>query len=106
MRSNKWNISWQVARVRAKKIKDIQMRVDFMHEWLLIHNFRVNIDRIAIWLRMSMMSANYESTIIYKKDIFETKAMYDSLQDFYKYGFVIVKNIPTSKNLNNILTMV
>ncbi len=71
MRSNKWNISWQVARVRAKKIKDIQMRVDFMHEWLLIHNYRVNIDRIANWLRMSMMSANYESTIIYKKALYK-----------------------------------
>ncbi len=29
---------------------------------------------------------------------FETKEMYDLLVDFYKYGFVIIKNVPTDNN--------
>ena len=33
-------------------------------------------------------------TTVYKKEIFETKIMYDLLQDFYKYGFVIFKDVP------------
>ena len=37
-------------------------------------------------------------TAIYEKDIFEKKKMYDLLQDFYKYGFVIFKNVPTEDN--------
>tara|TARA_Y100000287_G_scaffold50774_1_gene39654 strand:+ start:1303 stop:1755 length:453 start_codon:yes stop_codon:yes gene_type:complete len=34
----------------------------------------------------------------YQKNFYESKEMYDLLLSFYKYGFVIVKNIPTSKN--------
>ena len=33
-------------------------------------------------------------TTEYKEDIFETKIMYETLQNFYKYGFVIFKNVP------------
>ena len=41
---------------------------------------------------------NKKPTVVYEKDIFETKAMYDLLKDFYKYGFVIFKNVPTEDN--------
>jgi gamma-butyrobetaine dioxygenase len=41
---------------------------------------------------------NKKPKIIYKKNIFETKQMYNSLQDFYKYGFIIFKNVPTNAN--------
>ena len=37
-------------------------------------------------------------TIKYKEDIFETKLMYHTLQNFYKYGFVIFKKVPTKDN--------
>ena len=37
-------------------------------------------------------------TTIYEKEIFETRAMYDLLQDFYKYGFVIFKNVPVEND--------
>ena len=34
----------------------------------------------------------------YEDNFFESKAMYELLVSFYKYGFVIVKNIPTNDN--------
>ena len=34
----------------------------------------------------------------YQKDFYESKEMHDLLVSFYQYGFVIIKNIPTSKN--------
>ena len=34
----------------------------------------------------------------YQKDFYESKEMHDLLVSFYKYGFVIIKNIPISKN--------
>ena len=34
----------------------------------------------------------------YNKDFFESKDMYEMLVTFYKYGFVIIKNIPTQNN--------
>ena len=52
------------------------------------------IEKIVFW----DSGLKKKPTIIYKKDIFETKAMYDSLQDFYKYGFVIFKNVPLEDN--------
>ena len=34
----------------------------------------------------------------FKENFFESKEMYDLLVSFYKYGFVIVKNVPTENN--------
>ena len=34
----------------------------------------------------------------FKENIFEEKIMYEALQNFYKYGFVIFKNVPTKDN--------
>ena len=34
----------------------------------------------------------------YKEDMFETIGMYNLLQNFYKYGFVIVKNTPSDES--------
>tara|TARA_Y100000590_G_scaffold429905_1_gene542952 strand:+ start:2571 stop:3674 length:1104 start_codon:yes stop_codon:yes gene_type:complete len=34
----------------------------------------------------------------YNENFFESKEMYDLLVSFYKYGFVIIKNVPTKNN--------
>ena len=34
----------------------------------------------------------------YQDNFFDSKEMYDLLSSFYKYGFVIIKNIPTNNN--------
>jgi len=34
----------------------------------------------------------------YQDNFFESKEMYDLLVSFYKYGFVVIKNIPTEDN--------
>ena len=41
---------------------------------------------------------NKKPIVSYEKDMFESKVMYDLLQNFYKYGFVIFKNVPTEDN--------
>ena len=43
-------------------------------------------------------SLNILNSFEYKKNIFEEKIMYDALQNFYKFGFVIFKNVPTKNN--------
>jgi len=43
-------------------------------------------------------SLNNIKNFEFKKDFHESKEMYDLLVSFYKYGFVIIKNIPTTKN--------
>ena len=35
----------------------------------------------------------------YQDNFFDSKEMYDLLVSFYKYGFVIIKNIPTRQQL-------
>ena len=49
------------------------------------------LENVILW----DSSLNKKPKTVYKKDIFETKVMYDVLQDFYKYGFVIFENVPT-----------
>ena len=52
------------------------------------------IEKLIFW--DSKLST--KPTEIYKKDIFETEKMYGLLQNFYKYGFVIFKKVPTEDN--------
>ena len=33
--------------------------------------------------------------VIFEVDMVEKESMYNLLMDFYKYGFVIIKNVPT-----------
>ena len=44
--------------------------------------------------------SDFQNNNIYKfnKNFFEEKIMYESLLDFYKYGFVIFENVPTQEN--------
>ncbi len=44
--------------------------------------------------------SDFQNKNIYKfsKNFFEEKIMYESLLDFYKYGFVIFENVPTQDN--------
>ena len=44
--------------------------------------------------------SDFKNNNIYKfnKNFFEEKIMYESLLDFYKYGFVIFENVPTQDN--------
>ena len=39
-----------------------------------------------------------ENTIKYEDNFFEKKEMYHALINFYKYGFIIFKNVPTKNN--------
>tara|TARA_Y100000992_G_scaffold284634_1_gene234916 strand:- start:266 stop:1372 length:1107 start_codon:yes stop_codon:yes gene_type:complete len=43
-------------------------------------------------------SLNKLDNFQYKENFFEEKIMYDALQNFYKFGFVIFKNVPTKDN--------
>ncbi len=43
-------------------------------------------------------SLNELNIFQYKENIFEEKVMYDALKNFYKYGFVTFKNVPTKNN--------
>ena len=73
-------------------------------------NSKLEIDKIAsefskedIVIR-SIEKTKWDSTLKniknfeYQENFYESKEMHDLLVSFYKFGFVIVKNIPTSKN--------
>ena len=68
------------------KIKDI------LQEFHNIDDVK-NINKIK-WESSLKNLNNFE----YKENIFEEKVMYDALQNFYEYGFVIFKNVPIKNN--------
>ena len=52
------------------------------------------IEKIILW----NSNIKRKPIIKYEKNIFESRTMYDVLQDFYKYGFIIFKKVPTEDN--------
>ena len=65
-----------------------------------VNNLLYEIDKkeptenIVLW----DSSLTKKPPVVFKKDIFEKQIMYDVLQNFYKYGFVIFKNVPVEEN--------
>ena len=43
-------------------------------------------------------SLKNKPTYKFKKNFFESKEMFDLLKSFYKYGFIIIKDVPTQNN--------
>ena len=73
-------------------------------------NSKLEIDKIASeffkedTVIRSIEKTKWDSTLKniknfeYQENFYESREMHDLLVSFYKYGFVVVKNIPTSKN--------
>ncbi len=71
---------------------------------------KLNIDKLALEFSnedtviKSIPKIKWDSTLKniknfdYQDNFFDSKEMYDLLVSFYKYGFVIIKNIPTDNN--------
>ena len=54
----------------------------------------LNTVKISLW----DSSLKEYSMYTYKKDFFESEEMFNLLKSFYKYGFVIIKKLPTENN--------
>ena len=56
MRSNKFNIHWQVTRVKARKEKCVRVKASYVAEWysnnMNVHNY----DRVKNWFVMTAMA--------------------------------------------------
>jgi len=65
-----------------------------------VNNLLYEIDKKEPLENIILWNSDLEKkpTAIYEEDIFEKKEMYDLLQDFYKYGFVIFKKVPVEDN--------
>tara|TARA_B100001173_G_scaffold285071_1_gene271781 strand:+ start:507 stop:1610 length:1104 start_codon:yes stop_codon:yes gene_type:complete len=73
-------------------------------------NSKLNIDKLALEFSnedtviKSIPKIKWNSSLKnikdfdYQENFFESKEMYDLLVSFYKYGFVVIKNIPTNDN--------
>mgnify|MGYP003630828843 CR=1 FL=1 len=52
---NKFNIRWQLVRVKAKKIKDVENKIEFVLNFLKKNNSKENFGRIINWLKMARL---------------------------------------------------
>lgn len=52
---NKFNINWQLARVQARKIKDVEVKIDFVLNFLRKNNSKNNFGRVVNWLKMTRL---------------------------------------------------
>ena len=59
-----------------------------------------NIDTVIKAIQKIKWNSSLKNikNFVYQDNFFESREMYDLLLSFYKYGFVIIKNIPTNDN--------
>ena len=68
MTTDRFNIDWQVARVNARSIKDIDTKIDYVFDFLTKHgSSKHNYDRVKNWLNMSRLGYKNEAV----REIFE-----------------------------------
>jgi hypothetical protein len=58
---NKFNLSWQLTRVKARKIKDVDKKIDFVLFYLENNKNCHNLDRVSNWLRMTSLAYSNRS---------------------------------------------
>ena len=92
--------------ISKANIKDKYLEIDFNDGV----NSKLDIDKLALEffnediIIKSIPKIKWDSSLKniknfeYQKNFFESKEMHDLLVSFYKYGFVIIKNIPTNDN--------
>ena len=52
---NKFNISWQLVRVKARKVKNVENKIEFVLNFLKKNNSKENFGRIVNWLKMARL---------------------------------------------------
>ena len=92
--------------ISKANIKDKYLEINFNDGV----NSKLDIDKLALEffnediIIKSIPKIKWDSSLKniknfeYQKNFFESKEMHDLLVSFYKYGFVIIKNIPTNDN--------
>jgi len=92
--------------ISKANIKDKYLEIDFNDGV----NSKLDIDKLALEFSnndtviKSIPKIKWDSTLEniknfkYQENFFDSKEMYDLLISFYKYGFIIIKNIPTDNN--------
>lgn len=48
---NKFNMTWQLIRTKAKLIKDVNQKVNYVLDFVMEDNYFSNYDRVKNWLR-------------------------------------------------------
>tara|TARA_R110002020_G_scaffold255662_2_gene469412 strand:- start:2335 stop:2739 length:405 start_codon:yes stop_codon:yes gene_type:complete len=65
---NKYQVDWQIIRVKARKEKGAKNKVSIVMDWLSNNTHENNYERVKNWLNMSRMGyRNEESKLYYTK---------------------------------------
>jgi len=92
--------------INKAKINDKYLEIDFndgVNSKLDINKISSEFSKEDVVIK-SIKKIKWDSSLKkiknfeYQENFFESKEMYDLLISFYSFGFVIIKNIPTSKN--------
>lgn len=100
MKSNKFNIHWQVVRTKAKKIKQVQDKIKLVLSFLYANKNIHNFDRVSNWLQTTGFAYKDESKLEFELALNELKSNkceyfneIDSDNDFSKYSIIDLKAV-------------
>ena len=60
-RVNKFNIAWQIERVKARSIKDVNQKVKHVVSFLNKNKSKENYERVLNWLKMTKVAYRSEA---------------------------------------------
>lgn len=81
MKSYKYNVHWQIIRTEAKRIKEIDKKIQYVLQFLDTYQNWHNYDRIHNWLKMTSLSYHKKE----QKNAFENALRY--IEQRYNSGF-------------------
>lgn len=87
---NKYNIHWQVVRVKAKAEKNVDIKVRYVLDWYYTYPSKANFKRIENWLKMSPLGYKLQSVKQIYRDALaelELQGYEEKLEDQFEYQF-------------------
>ncbi len=79
--SNKFDITWQIVRTKAKSIKDPQEKIDFVMDFLNDYPNTNNKDRVKNWLKMTSVAYSDPSV----RSLFQTALNFiENISEVYR----------------------
>ncbi len=107
---DKYQIDWQIARARAKKLNDFEEKIVLVKEFVLSNKTIENLERAQNWANMTVLgykkhnmqaAAAFTNFAMYLDDLFEDAEHEVFENDFSKYSFadleMLLKDLKSRK---------
>ena len=96
MKVNKFNIHWQIVRVKARQIGNVFKKIEFVLDYLFFHPNIFNYERVLNWMKMTSIAYSVGTK---ERDEFERTLKY-----LAEYKHLYSSNVDIGNDLTKVST--